>query len=209
MPFGLLTGLGAALAWGTMDVGSALAGRRVGSLAVTAGGQLVSGVVLLGLLSMSGQSLPGDPRAVALAAFVGLVGARAYVAYFAGLRVGPISVVSGKVAAYGGLTVLLAVIVRAETLTTVQAIGAAVATLGVAMTGVAFDVGLEQAPTSLVGLASARRSRFSRPSRSSASVFARSSGWDWPGSRSVSSRSRCPEATRPVRASERTPMPAG
>jgi DME family drug/metabolite transporter len=141
MPFGLLTGLGAALAWGTMDVGSALAGRRVGSLAVTAGGQLVSGVLLLGLLSMSGQSLPGDPRAVALAAFVGLVGAGAYLAYFTGLRVGPISVVSGMVAAYGGLTVLLAVIVRAETLTTVQAIGAAVATLGVVMTGVAFDEG--------------------------------------------------------------------
>jgi len=73
--FGLLTGLGAALAWGTMDIGSALAGRRVGSLAVTAGGQVVSGVILFGLIIASGSSLPSDPRAIVLSAFVGVVGA--------------------------------------------------------------------------------------------------------------------------------------
>ena len=37
MPFGLLTGLGAALFWGTIDVVTALASRRIGSLRVTAG----------------------------------------------------------------------------------------------------------------------------------------------------------------------------
>ena len=141
MSFGLLTGLGAALAWGTMDIGSALAGRRVGSLAVTAGGQVVSGVILFGLLIASGSSLPSDPRAIVLSAFVGIVGAGAYLAYFTGLRVGPIAVVSGMVAAYGGLTVLLAVIVRSESLTPLQAVGAAVATVGVVMTGVAFESG--------------------------------------------------------------------
>jgi drug/metabolite transporter (DMT)-like permease len=137
--FGLLTGLGAALAWGTMDVGSALAARRVGSLAVTAGGQAVSAVILLALLVASGSSLPSDPRAILVAAAVGVVGAGAYLAYFTGLRVGPIAVVSGMVAAYGGLTVLLAVIVRSETLTPLQALGAVIATIGVVMTGVAFD----------------------------------------------------------------------
>ncbi|HEY8846690.1 MAG TPA: DMT family transporter, partial [Candidatus Limnocylindrales bacterium] len=141
MSFGLLTGLGAALAWGTMDIGSALAGRRVGSLAVTAGGQVVSGVILFGLLIASGSSLPSDPRAIVLSAFVGIVGAGAYLAYFTGLRIGPIAVVSGMVAAYGGLTVLLAVIVRSESLTPLQAVGAAVATVGVMMTGVAFEAG--------------------------------------------------------------------
>ena len=46
MPFGLLTGLGAALSWGTMDIASALASRRVGSLLVTAGVVVVSAVLL-------------------------------------------------------------------------------------------------------------------------------------------------------------------
>jgi DME family drug/metabolite transporter len=141
MSFGLLTGLGAALAWGTMDVGSALAGRRVGALAVTAGGQVVSAAILLGMLVASGMSLPTDLRAIVLSAITGVVGAAAYLAYFTGLRVGPIAVVSGMVAAYGGLTVVLAVIVRSETLTPLQALGAVIATVGVVMTGVAFDAG--------------------------------------------------------------------
>jgi len=139
--FGLLAGLGAALAWGTMDVGSALAARRVGSLAVTAGGQVASAVILVALLLASGSALPSDPRAIVLSTVVGRVGAGAYLAYFTGLRVGPISVVSGMVAAYGGLTVVLAVVIRSETLTPLQALGAAVATVGVVMTGVAFDSG--------------------------------------------------------------------
>ncbi len=141
MPFGLLTGLGAALAWGTMDVGSALAGRRLGSLAVTAGGQVISAIILVTMLVASGESFPTDLRAIVLSAVVGIVGAAAYLAYFTGLRVGPISVVSGMVAAYGGLTVLLAVIVRNESLTALQALGAVVSTVGVVMTGVAFDGG--------------------------------------------------------------------
>jgi drug/metabolite transporter (DMT)-like permease len=141
MSFGLLTGLGAALAWGTMDVGSALAGRRVGSLAVTAGGQIVSAGILLALLVASGASFPTDPRAIVLSAVTGVVGAAAYLAYVTGLRVGPIAVVSGMVAAYGGLTVVLAVIVRSETLTPLQSLGALIATVGVVMTGVAFDTG--------------------------------------------------------------------
>ena len=139
MSFGLLTGLGAALAWGTMDVGSALAGRRLGSLAVTAGSQIVSAILLLAMLVASGDSFPTDPRAIVVSAAVGVVGAGAYLAYFTGLRIGPIAIVSGMVAAYGGLTVLLAVIVRSETLTPLQALGAVVATVGVVMTGVAFD----------------------------------------------------------------------
>ena len=63
-------------------------------------------------------------------------------AYFNGLRVGPISVVSGMVAAYGGLTVVLSVVFRGESLTTVQALGATIATVGVILTGVAFGGGL-------------------------------------------------------------------
>jgi drug/metabolite transporter (DMT)-like permease len=141
MSFGLLTGLGAALSWGTMDVASALAGRRLGSLAVTAGGQVVSAVLLLAMLFASGSSLPSDPRAILVSAAVGIVGAGAYLAYFTGLRIGPIAVVSGMVAAYGGLTVLLAVIVRGESLTLLQAFGAVIATVGVVMTGVAFEGG--------------------------------------------------------------------
>ena len=140
--FGFLAGLGAALSWGTMDVASALASRRLGSLKVTAGIQVVSAVLLVALAVGRGTAMPSDPLVLATAGLLGIVGAGAYLSYFTGLRIGPISLVSGVVSAYGGLTVVLAVLVRGESLTSVQALGAAVATLGVVLTAVAFDGGI-------------------------------------------------------------------
>jgi len=63
------------------------------------------------------------------------------VAFFTALRIGPLSVVSPVVAAYGGLTVVLSVLLRGETVTVLQGIGAALATLGVILTGVVSDGG--------------------------------------------------------------------
>jgi drug/metabolite transporter (DMT)-like permease len=68
--------------------------------------------------------------------------------YFTGLRIGPIAVVSGVVAAYGGLTVVLAVVLRGESLTAIQALGAVAATLGVVLTGISFDHGRPERFTS-------------------------------------------------------------
>lgn len=142
MPFGLLTGLGAALSWGTMDIATALASRRIGSLRVTAGVQLVCALILVVVAMVAGSRFPTDPLAIGSAVLLGFVGAGAYLAYFTGLQIGPISVVSGMVAAYGGLTVLLSVVLRGESLTVLQALGATVATIGVILTGVAFGGGL-------------------------------------------------------------------
>jgi drug/metabolite transporter (DMT)-like permease len=142
MPIGLLTGLAAALSWGTLDVFSALASRRIGSLRVTTGMQVVGAALIWVVALSSGVSLPSDPFVLIGGSLVGLAGAGAYLSYFTGLRIGPISIVSGMVAAYGGLTVVLAVLFRGESLTMVQAIGATIATVGVILTGVAFDGGL-------------------------------------------------------------------
>jgi len=142
MPLGLLTGLGAAVSWGTLDLFSALASRRIGSLRVTTGMQVV-GAALIWLAALAtGTPMPTDSFVLVGGTLVGAAGAGAYLSYFTGLRIGPIAVVSGMVAAYGGLTVVLAVVIRGETLTPLQAFGAAVATLGVVMTGISFGHGL-------------------------------------------------------------------
>lgn len=153
MPIGLLTGLGAALCWGTLDLFSALASRRVGSLLVTTGMQVVGAVLVWAVAIVTATPLPTDPFVLVGATLVGLAGAGAYLNYFTGLRIGPISVVSGMVAAYGGLTVVLAVVFRGETLTVVQAAGAAIATLGVVLTGLAFDQGLRNTRFASPGVA--------------------------------------------------------
>jgi drug/metabolite transporter (DMT)-like permease len=139
MPFGVLTGLGAALSWGTMDIASALTSRLIGSLWVTAGVQLICAGFLVLIAVVAGTALPTDPTSLAMAGLLGLIGSGAYFSYFTGLRIGPISVVSGMVAAYGGLTVVLSVAFRGESLTGLQALGAVVATVGVILTGVAFS----------------------------------------------------------------------
>ena len=139
MPLGLLAGLGAALSWGTLDIFSALASRRIGSLKVTTGIQIVGAALIIALAVATGTSFPTDPAVIVGGTLVGLAGAGAYLSYFTGLRIGPIAVVSGMVAAYGGMTVVLAVLIRGESLTLLQAAGATVATVGVVLTGFAFD----------------------------------------------------------------------
>src|SRR5919108_2806177 len=153
MPMGLLTGLGAALCWGTLDLFSALASRRVGSLLVTTGMQVVGAVLVWVVAVVTATPLPTDPLVLAGATLVGVAGAGAYLTYFTGLRIGPISVVSGMVAAYGGLTVVLAVVFRGETLTLLQAAGAAIATIGVVLTGIAFEGGLRNTRFASPGVA--------------------------------------------------------
>lgn len=141
MPPGLDYGLVAALCWGSTDVMAAIGSRRFGSLRVVAIAQLTSLIVALGVALRLGVEIPGDPLVIAASAVFGIMAAGAYLSFFTALRIGPLAVVSPVVAAYGGLTVVLAVVLRGETLTTVQAIGATVATLGVILTGIVFDGG--------------------------------------------------------------------
>lgn len=142
MPTGLGLGLFASLAWGLVDVGAAVSTRVVGSLRVLAGTQLVS-VVVLAVIALGWPGLLGSsPIEGAVAGFpMGILAALAYLAYFTALRLGPVSIVSPVIMAYGGATVVLAVILRGEVLSTQQALGAALATAGVVLAGVTFDEG--------------------------------------------------------------------
>ncbi|HEY3333694.1 MAG TPA: EamA family transporter [Candidatus Limnocylindrales bacterium] len=150
MPIGLALGLLASLCWGCTDVSGAMGSRRVGSVGVLAGSQLASLALLLVVAALnasllSASTVPGFATGLAL----GVVSAAAYLSFYAALRVGPISVVSPVVAAYGGLTVLLAVLFRGESLNGVQALGAVVATSGIVLTGL--ELGGSVRATRLVG----------------------------------------------------------
>jgi drug/metabolite transporter (DMT)-like permease len=135
---GLLLGLTAALAWGLTDTIATFASRRVGSLRATAGTQLTSVVVLTVLLVGTGAPLPADPVVTATALACGAVAALAYLSFFTALRHGPITVVSPVVATYGGLTVVLSVLLLGESLGGAQALGVAVATAGILLASIVF-----------------------------------------------------------------------
>jgi len=145
MPIGLALGLGAAGAWGLTDVCATLGGKRLGSLRVLAASQLVGFGFIAILAFIRGESLPSDPGAILAPALVGLAGTGAYLSFFTALRIGPLAVVSPITAAYGGLTVVLAVVLTGERLTALQAVGAVVATAGVVLAGLVFDGGIRHA----------------------------------------------------------------
>src|SRR5436305_13951567 len=107
MPFGLLTGLAAALAWGTLDVITALESRVIGSLRVAAGMLFVTAVEFAVLVVVTGTTLPLDPRSIGIAVIQVLAGAVAYTGYFTGLQFGLIAVLSETVDACCVLTVVL------------------------------------------------------------------------------------------------------
>ena len=140
MSTGLLLGLFASVVWGFTDLTAALASRRIGSLRALAGAQVVS-LGLLGIgIALDPSRLGSEPIVGIVAGLpLGFIAAGAYLAFFTALRIGPISVVSPVVAAYGGATVVLAVVFRGETLQPLQAAGAACATIGVVLTGLVFQ----------------------------------------------------------------------
>jgi drug/metabolite transporter (DMT)-like permease len=145
MSIGLALGLVAALCWGSTDVSAALAGRRLGSLVVAAIVEGTSLVAILALCVVRNSWFPSDGGDILVAVVTGVAAAAAYVSFFTALRIGPLSVVSPVVSAYGGLTVVLAVLVRGESLSPVQATGAGLATLGVILTGLVSDGGWRNA----------------------------------------------------------------
>jgi uncharacterized membrane protein len=139
---GLVYGLLAAGGWGIVDIAGALTARQIGSLRVQVGTLLV-GVASFAAFTLLRPDLLGpDPMVgVLLGIPLGIFAAAGYITYMTALRLGPISVVSPVTVSYGGLSVILAVILRGESLTGLQAAGAVLATCGVVMTAVVLEEG--------------------------------------------------------------------
>ena len=142
MSGGLALGLLASVLWGLVDIAAVIATRRIGSLRLLVGSQLAS-LVVLGIAILVSPSGLGSSAIEGIVAGLplGVLAAGAYLSYFLALRIGPISIVSPVIVAYGGATVVLAVILRGETLAAMQAVGAVLATAGVVLAGITFHGG--------------------------------------------------------------------
>jgi small multidrug resistance pump len=132
--------LSAAL-WGGTDLVTTYVGRRIGSLrvvviAVSTSLVLAGGVAIArGLLT---QDL--DPLIVVATLAMGVGAGISYIAVFTAFRLGPLSVVSPTISAYGALSAFIAALFLSEQLTPaniggVVAVGAGIALLGLRTTG--------------------------------------------------------------------------
>lgn len=139
---GLSLGLLAALGWGVVDIAGAIATRRLGSIRVQVGTLLV-GVLSFAAFTLLRPDLLGRDWLVGFLVGLplGAFAASGYITYLTALRLGPISVVSPVTVSYGGLSVVLAVVLRGESLSGPQAAGAVLATVGVVMTAVVLEEG--------------------------------------------------------------------
>ena len=128
---GIAFGLGAALSWGVADYFAAVASRQIGALRVVLGFHLVA-VALLGVLGLATGEL-GSVTWSQIPFFVaiGAVGWLSYLAFYAALAIGPISVVSPIVSGYAAVTVLLAVVISGERLDSAAIVAVVVTFAGV------------------------------------------------------------------------------
>jgi len=113
---GIALGLGAALSWGVADYFAALASRRLGTLRVVLGFHLVAMVLLGALVAATDALAPLSWSQVPFFVGLGAIGWFSYIAFYAALAIGPISVLSPIVSGYAAVTVLLAVVVSGERL---------------------------------------------------------------------------------------------
>jgi len=128
---GIALGLGAALFWGLADYSAALASRRAGTLPVVLGFHLLA-MALLTVAVVSTGAL-SDVSWGHVPAFVGIgaLGAASYLTFYRALSIGPISIVSPVVSGYAAVTVLLAVIILGERLSTATLVAVVIAMFGV------------------------------------------------------------------------------
>jgi drug/metabolite transporter (DMT)-like permease len=127
---GIALGLGAALTWGLADYFAALASRKVGALRVVLGFHLVALGPLTVLVLATGGLARVSPGQLLVFVLVGAVGWVSYLAFYGALAIGPISVLSPIVSGYAAVTVLLAVGILGEHLSTLQALTVSVTIAG-------------------------------------------------------------------------------
>jgi drug/metabolite transporter (DMT)-like permease len=146
---GLLVGLGAAICFGLSDVMATVVSRRVNALFAAAGMQATMLAGYLLLMAATGTGFPADPAiALQIVAF-GCVSACGYLATYQAFRLGPITVTGPVVAAFGGGSVVLAVVVLGEALAPNQVAGVVGAVAGIVLLGLVF--GTEGRGARLVG----------------------------------------------------------
>lgn len=141
----LVLALLSAAMWGCTDLVTTYVGRRIGSLRVVVIAVTTS-LLLAGSVAIARGALTTeyDTTIVGGTLLLGVAAGIAYIGVFTAFRLGPLSVVSPTVSAYGALAAFLAVIFLNEHLTAahvggVIAVGVGISLLGLQTTGTGRD----------------------------------------------------------------------
>jgi drug/metabolite transporter (DMT)-like permease len=128
---GVAFGLAAAFLWGLADYNAALASRQTGAFRVVLAFHVLA-TIGLGIIVAATGALSGfEPADLWKFAWVGALGVLSYLTFYKALEIGPISIVSPIISAYAAVSLILAVVVLDESLSTGQLIAIGVVMLGV------------------------------------------------------------------------------
>jgi len=129
----MVYGLTAAAGWGVSSVAAAQAARRLGTLVALLISQVTGTIVLAAALAAMHPHLPTLASTTVLGlAGAGLFSLLGWLTYYRALEHGPVGIVSGAAATYGGVTAILALLVLGEPLGRFGGVGDALAVAGVA-----------------------------------------------------------------------------
>jgi len=122
--------------WGCTDLVTTFVGRRIGSLRVVVIAVSTS-LVLAGAVAIARGALTTsyDPAIIGFTLLLGVAAGIAYIGVFTAFRLGPLSVVSPTVSAYGALAAFLAVIFLNEHLTLAHVGGVIAVGIGISLLG--------------------------------------------------------------------------
>jgi drug/metabolite transporter (DMT)-like permease len=129
----MIYGLLAALSWGVAALVAAVAARRIGAFRTVLIGEIAA-LTGFGLLFLLGHpSLRGVGQVAWLLVLAGMIGVVAYLACYRGLESGHVGLVSAISASYGGVIVILSVLLLGERLTPATAGGVVLTVTGVVL----------------------------------------------------------------------------
>jgi drug/metabolite transporter (DMT)-like permease len=122
--------------WGCTDLVTTYVGRRIGSLRVVVIAVTTSVVVAVPVAIARGAfSVAYDPAIVGATLVMGVAAGIAYIGVFTAFRLGPLSVVSPTVSAYGAFAAVLAVFFLGERLTATHLVGVIAVGMGIVLLG--------------------------------------------------------------------------
>jgi len=131
---GIIFGIIAMAGWGMSDFFVAQAVRKTTVFKTFVWSQII-GIILFALVFLLFFHLPKiDPSILGIILIAGFLGVISYLAFYKGLQIGQVSVISPIAACWGAVTVILSLIFLHEKLNLFQSVGVSLAILGAVLT---------------------------------------------------------------------------
>lgn len=138
LTIGILLGIIAMIGWGTADFFVAKAVRKTNVFKTFIWSQIVGVILFLSIFFLFFKFPPISSTTIMIILFTGFLGVISYLAFYKGLQVGKVSIISPIASCWAAVTVILSIIFLGEQLTGFQALGVSLAILGTVLASFKF-----------------------------------------------------------------------